>query len=169
GTKSYIILVTHITSVNSAFGTGIAANLMPYISREFNIPNGPQQVLASSLFLLGFVFGPLVFAPLSEEYGRKPILLIGSIGFAAWNMGSALSPNWMALLVFRFLAGTFGAPPLSVVGGILADIYPDKMKRGRLLGGLLSLGLSVRTDGDGHFEGPLLVFHFTISHLKRLL
>ena len=107
---------------------------MPYISREFNIPSGPQQVLASSLFLLGFVFGPLVFAPLSEEYGRKPILLIGSIGFAAWNMGSALSPNWMALLVFRFLAGTFGAPPLSVVGGILADIYPDKMKRGRLLG-----------------------------------
>lgn len=107
---------------------------MPYISREFNIPNGPQQVLASSLFLLGFVFGPLVFAPLSEEYGRKPILLIGSIGFAVWNLGSALSSNWMALLVFRFLAGTFGAPPLSVVGGILADIYPDKMKRGRLLG-----------------------------------
>lgn len=123
---------------------------MPYISREFNVPNGSQQVLASSLFLLGFVFGPLVFAPLSEGYGRKPILLTGSIGFLAWNLGSALSTTWVALLVFRFLAGTFGAPPLSVVGGILADIYPDKMIRGRLLG-IWSLSILL-----GPLLGPLV-------------
>lgn len=66
--------------------------------------------------------GPLIFAPLSEFYGRSPILIIGFTLFTLSTLGTALSPNWPAFLVFRFLNGVFGAPPISVGGGVIVGL-----------------------------------------------
>lgn len=43
--------------------------------------------------------------------------------FMVWVMASALSPNFGAQVVFRFFAGFFGATPLAVAGGTIADIW----------------------------------------------
>jgi len=107
---------------------------------DFDVPAGPQTILptsgmsihtriwgltamltSSSVYLGGFICGPLIFAPLSESYGRKPILITGFTLFTLSTLATALAPNWPAFLVFRFLAGTFGAPPLSVGGGVIVS------------------------------------------------
>lgn len=114
-------------------GSALTANLIPDLQKTFGVPGGPQVVLPASVFLLGFVFGPLIFAPLSETYGRKPIIMFGYSLFTLATLACPFSPNWVSFLIFRFLAGMFGSPPMSVMGGVIADVFQDKVARGRML------------------------------------
>lgn len=72
----------------------------------------------------GFAFGPLLFGPLSEIYGRKYPLFIGYFAFAIFQIPVAVAKNIETIMVCRFLGGFFGSSPLSVVGGALVDIWP---------------------------------------------
>lgn len=95
-----------------------------------------------SVYILGFAAGPMVFAPLSEVYGRlyiyhacNVVFVSTSLSFPAphsicTNMGSpavfliacALSPSLNTLIVFRFFSGVFGSSPLTNGGGTIADM-----------------------------------------------
>ena len=120
-------------------GSALAANLMPYLQRPdgdmADVPaaGGASSILPTSVYLLGFMFGPMIFAPLSESYGRRPILMTGFVLFALSTLGSALAPTWGSFLAFRFLTGTFGSPPLSVGGGVVADVFCEEVARGRVM------------------------------------
>lgn len=82
-----------------------------------------------TLFLLGYCAGPLVFAPLSEFYGRRYIFYITFLIFIAFNFLCAFAPNFGSLLVGRFLSGTFVSCAMSNSPGVLADIW-DPIERG---------------------------------------
>lgn len=84
----------------------------------------------TSLYMCGFVIGPLVFGPLSEYYGRKPVLLVTYIGYMGFTAGCALSPSYISLLVFRALSGVCAAAPNAITSGLYADIYPIADQRG---------------------------------------
>lgn len=119
---------------NSTLASALPANAMSHIAPAFGIETtqgNPQLVLPISIYLVGYVFGPLLFGPLSELYGRRPIMQLTFAGYTLFTMGCALAPNWAALITFRFFAGTFAAAPLTVVGGMLADIYNEPATRGR--------------------------------------
>ncbi|KAK4226386.1 major facilitator superfamily domain-containing protein [Podospora fimiseda] len=131
--KSLILLSATLTSLNSTLSSTLASPLFPYLQSQFSVPSGPQTVLPASLYLVGFVFGPLIFAPLSEQYGRKPILITGFTLFLLSTLGSVLSTQWWTFLLFRFFAGTFGSPPLSIYGGVIADCWKQDVTRGRML------------------------------------
>ena len=84
--------------------------------------------LGVSLFVLGFAIGPLLWAPLSELYGRQ-VLFIGTYAIlTAFNAGAAGAQSIASLIVMRFLAGTFGASPLTNAGGVIADIFPANQR-----------------------------------------
>jgi MFS family permease len=51
--------------------------------------------------------------------------------FTIFTMACALAPSWPALLVFRLLSGVNASSPITVVGGIYADIWNDPKARGR--------------------------------------
>lgn len=53
--------------------------------------------------------------------------------FTAFTMACALSPNFPALLIFRLLTGVNASSPISVTGGVYADIYNDPVTRGRAM------------------------------------
>lgn len=88
--------------------------------------------LVTTLFLLGYVCGPLVWAPLSEFYGRRWIFYITFLGYLIFNFLCAWAPNFAALLIGRWITGTFVSAPLSNVPGVLADIWPP-MQRGNAM------------------------------------
>ena len=73
-------------------------------------------ILTISMFVVGYCIGPLVWGPLSEYVGRKPIFVGTFICYTGFQVGSALAPNTAAVLVFRFLGGTFAAAPLANSG-----------------------------------------------------
>ncbi|KAF8868761.1 major facilitator superfamily domain-containing protein [Mucidula mucida] len=66
--------------------------------------------------------GPLFMAPLSEIYGRTKVIQLSNLFFFAWNLACGFAQNKTQLIIFRFLAGLGGSPPLAVGMGVLGDI-----------------------------------------------
>jgi len=113
----------------------------PAIGQVMVTYNSSDPVLASfvvSVWLLGYFLGPLFLGPLSELYGRLPVYWAGNILFTVFNVATALSPSLPALIVFRFLAGTFGGSPITLGAGTFGDLIRPH-SRGKIIA-IWSLG-----------------------------
>lgn len=82
-------------------------------------------LLGLSLFVFGLGLGPLVFAPLSEQYGRLIVYQTSLFFLLAFTTGAGCARNIETLLVCRFLAGTLGSAAIAVGGGTVADLWID--------------------------------------------
>ncbi|KAF7590190.1 hypothetical protein BBP40_003164 [Aspergillus hancockii] len=109
-----------------AFAVGAASSIesavLPQNAAAFNVSEVVAS-LATGLYLLGFAAGSLVSGPLSEILGRNAVYIGSLTLFMIFIMASGLAPNIGAQLVFRFLAGIFGCPPLTCAGGTIADLW----------------------------------------------
>jgi multidrug resistance protein len=94
-----------------------------YMDIDFHNSSLILSSLTVSIFVLGYVFGPLILAPLSEIYGRRFVLTGANIFFCVWQIGCALSPNLPAIIIFRFLAGVGGSGCLTIGGGLISDLF----------------------------------------------
>jgi MFS family permease len=94
---------------------------------EFGSTNNSLSALILSVYLIGNCFGPLVIAPLSELYGRSIMYNVCNVLFLVFVIGCALAPNLSSFIVFRLMSGLFGACPLTVGAGSIADVMlPEK-------------------------------------------
>ncbi|KAI1112744.1 major facilitator superfamily transporter [Nemania sp. NC0429] len=139
--KAAITIITMLTVINTSMGSSLPSMAVPFITREYGVTSDLQMVLPISVYLIGYVFGPLLWGPLSEHIGRRDLSIASHFLFSLWTLGCALSPNWPAFLVFRFLCGTFGSAPIAVVAGQLADIYDDPVSRGRAFAYFMAMTL----------------------------
>jgi MFS family permease len=112
---------------------------------EYGVTNKQQAVLPISIFLIGYVLGPLFFGPLSEQYGRKMIVIVTFISFIIFTMACALTPSWTAFIIFRLFCGITASAPIVVVGGVYADIYDDPDTRGLAMAIFMAVSLSSST------------------------
>ncbi len=78
-----------------------------------------QEQLLLSIFVLAYAFGPLVFGPLSELYGRVPVLQWANLIYFVFNLACGFAQNSGEMLAFRFLSGIGGSAPLAIGGGVL--------------------------------------------------
>lgn len=109
---------TFISSFDSAiFAAGTAG-----AAQEFGIST-ETGILGTTLYVLGFASGPLIWAPASEVMGRRWPLTIGAFGGAVFTIASAVGKDIQTVIICRFFAGLFGASQLSVVPALLSDIY----------------------------------------------
>jgi len=89
--------------------------------------NEPSEIVGSlmvTIYLIGFAIGPLFLGPLSELYGRYPVVVLATWFFNIWALGCALAPNMPSLIVMRLLAGIGGSAVMTIAPAIVADIYP---------------------------------------------
>ncbi|CAG7917976.1 unnamed protein product [Penicillium olsonii] len=132
-----------VALVSSAYTGGINEVIIDFrISEEV-------AILGISLFVIGFAVGPLVWAPLSEIYGRRYIMIASSIGLTAFTAGAAGAQNIWSLIIIRFFAGTLGSAPFAVSGGVIADTFPS-ISRG------LASGLYCAAPFLGPTIGPII-------------
>ena len=105
-----------VAFVSSAFSGG--AN---EVVRDFHTS---QEIftLGISLFVLGFAIGPLLWALMSELFGRQILYIVTYGALTAFNAGGAGAQNMPTLLVMRFFAGAFRSSPLTNAGGVIADM-----------------------------------------------
>ncbi|GAA95382.1 uncharacterized protein L969DRAFT_84849 [Mixia osmundae IAM 14324] len=111
-----------ILVLNATFASSAPSNLLPSIDAYYGVSEEVGALLIA-IFVLAYCVGPLVFGPMSEIYGRKPTLIASFIPYTAWQVGNALAPNIGSAIVFRFLGGCFASSPLTVSGGIIADLW----------------------------------------------
>ena len=84
--------------------------------------------LSLSLFLLFFALGILIWGPVSEKYGRKPILLTGLSLYVAGSVGCALSANVAQLILARVIQAFGGGAASAVVTAMVKDMYSGRKR-----------------------------------------
>lgn len=100
----------------------------------FHSTNETLGAFVTTVYLIGYAFGPLVIAPLSELYGRQIIYNVCNFIFLIFNIACALSNSLGALIAFRFLGGIGASCPVTLGAGTIADLMPVE-QRGRAMVG----------------------------------
>jgi MFS transporter, DHA1 family, multidrug resistance protein len=122
GRRIYITVVAVSMVVNATFASSAPSGVLVGISEYFHVSEEAAG-LVITLFLLGYCAGPLIFAPLSEFFGRRYLFYITFLCYIAFNFLCAFAPNFGSLLVGRLLTGTFASAPLTNAPGVVADIW----------------------------------------------
>lgn len=107
----------------SPVASSILAPSLHKIGTDLSITNPSEESLCLSIFVLGFAFGPLLCAPLSEIYGRARVLQGSNLLFIIFNCACGFARTKAQLITFRLLAGLGGSAPLALGSGVLADLF----------------------------------------------
>lgn len=144
-TKKWTITANSaISTLCIAFGSSVVSAAIPDLTVVFH-KDLTVLTLSVSLYVLGFALGPLLWAPFSEQWGRRPIFIITYALFAIFNIPCALANNVETLLICRFLAGFFGSSPLTNSGGVISDMFSASER-----------ALAVSLYAAAPFAGPVL-------------
>ena len=141
-------MLTGMLVFNATFASSSPSGIIPQMEKHFGFSTEVAS-LTISLFVAGYCVyvpvcvcnlfsannfhsGPLLWGPLSEAYGRRPIFIISFFISTIFQMACALSKNTASILIFRFLGGCFAAAPLGNSGAVIGDIW-DARTRGQAL------------------------------------
>lgn len=106
---------------------------MPQIGETLRASPGAVQ-LTISLYLAGYAVGQIVYGPLSDRFGRRPVLLVSYVSFCAATMVCTLAPTIEVLIAARVAQALGVSGSLVVVRAIVRDLY-----EGALAGQKLSM------------------------------
>ncbi|KPI39815.1 putative MFS-type transporter [Cyphellophora attinorum] len=120
--KCYITAVSIALVMNATFASSAPTGALSGISKEFHVSTEAAG-LVTTMFLLGYCAGPLLWAPLSEFFGRRWISLGAFTLYLAFGFLCAFTPNFGGLIVGRVLTGTACSAALTNAPGIIADIW----------------------------------------------
>ncbi|KAE9987066.1 hypothetical protein EG328_003848 [Venturia inaequalis] len=121
GLLSLMTLVTPLASV-------LFTPAIPEVMKDFKSTNSTLASFVVSVYILGYAFGPMLLAPLSEMYGRTIVYHVTNILFVGFTVGCALSTNMGMLIAFRFLTGVCGSCPITIGGGTVADLFRTEQR-----------------------------------------
>ena len=130
--------------MTSAFASSIFSAATAAVAAEFGV-SSEVGILGVSFYVLGFAFGPTLWAPLSELKGRRLPINISMFGFSLFSFAVATGKDLQTVLICRFFAGFFGACPLAVVAAIFSDMFDNRTR-----------GIAITIFSIAVFAGPLL-------------
>lgn len=120
-----------------------ALSALPPFSIDMGLPAFPVMArslgttsagvsLSLSLFMVGFALGPLVYGPLSDRHGRRPLLLVGCAVFTLAGLGCAVAGSLPVLLLARFIQGAGAGAGAVLSLAIIRDLFEGAVARTRL-------------------------------------
>ncbi|KAK8121429.1 MFS general substrate transporter [Apiospora kogelbergensis] len=119
----------HVTSLSVltflvALGATMIVPAVPQIIEHFNVHSRVLGPLVTSIYVLGWIMGPMILAPLSETSGRLPVYTWTSALYLLSTVACAWSPSVGFLIISRFVAGSVGSASLTITGGTISDLIP---------------------------------------------
>ncbi len=120
--KWYCTMVVAATCFVVAFASSVVTADIGGVAEEFGVSE-EVALLSITLFVVGFGVGPMIFAPLSEVYGRRIIYGTTLLVAVVFVIPGAVAKNITTLLVARAIDGIAFSAPMTLVGGTLADLW----------------------------------------------
>lgn len=155
---------------------------LPNLAEDFAVsPAAVQQTL--SLFVIGFGLAQLISGPLSDRFGRRPVLLAGLSVYILSSVSCALVPSLDMLIAARFVQAIGCCTAAVVARTLIRDVYSpaegaSMMARastllalapifGPILGGYLQVWFGWRAGFIFHTGFALLLLFSTVNRLKE--
>src|SRR5580704_2822677 len=137
GFPEFVIVIASIMALNP-LAMDMMLPALPNIGSTFEIvqANRPQEVL--STFLIGFGVGQFVMGPLSDRFGRRPVLLGGMTVYFVASVLAISAPSFETLLLARTLQGLGTSATRVIATSIVRDCYA-----GRRMASVMSLAMMV--------------------------
>lgn len=116
-TMLYGLVTMSATWASSSYSAGTRA-----VATEFDV--GVQTAtLGTTLFLCGFGIGPLLWAPLSEVFGRRAAVLVPMSVAVCFSFATATAKDLQTIMITRFFGGFTSSAPVTNTGGVLGDLF----------------------------------------------
>lgn len=135
--REFIVLVAGLMMVD-ALAIDIMLPALPAIGATFDVLRENDRSLVVTAFLLGFGGTQIVFGPLSDSLGRRPLILGGMAAYVATAVLAALAPGFALLLLLRCLQGIAAATVRVALIASIRDRYA-----GKAMAEILSLVFSI--------------------------
>ncbi|BAP72348.1 uncharacterized transporter YBR043C [Kluyveromyces marxianus] len=132
GLKMFIVVVIAYSAIMGPMGTSIVFPAIGPLVADFNTSTIMVDV-SVGIYLLSLGIFPIWWSSLSELKGRRTVYVISFSLMVGFTIGSALSPNISAFIVFRMLQGASSASVQSVGAGTISDLFIPE-ERGKNLG-----------------------------------
>jgi len=113
---------------------------LPAITAEFGASLAQAQLTLSAM-LLAFGLSQLVWGPVSDRFGRRPVLLIGLAGYTVAAAASAFAASMETLLAWRIVQGAAMGASVMCARALVRDLYTPEVGARVISKGLTGLGV----------------------------
>lgn len=121
-----LVLILGLLTATDAFSIDSSLPAMPAIARALGTSDAAVQ-LSLSAFMFGVALGQLVYGPMSDRFGRKPVLLIAAGLFTVASIGCLFANDVQTLTAFRFVQGIAGAAGQILTRAIARDLFEREL------------------------------------------
>jgi MFS transporter, DHA1 family, multidrug resistance protein len=140
--STWFVVMLAAMNAMTALAVDTSLPAMPMMGREFAA--SPERVqLTLSLFMFGYAFGQILAGPLSDRYGRRPMLLIGLSVYTLSGLGCALAGSIEQLIVLRFIQAISAAVGPSMSRAIIRDYHGGSRASHMLSSVQLAMGFAL--------------------------
>lgn len=118
--REFVAFIAAVMAVN-ALGVDLMLPALADIARDLSITNANHRQWIITAYMFGFGSGNLLYGPLADRFGRRPVLIATLTGFAAASVFAASSATFGALLFARLLQGLMSASTRVLAVAIVRD------------------------------------------------
>jgi DHA1 family bicyclomycin/chloramphenicol resistance-like MFS transporter len=133
----FVLVIASIMALNP-LAMDIMLPSLPDIGAAFKIADANRLQTVLSTFLFGFGIGQFVIGPLSDRFGRRPVLLLGMGVYCIASLIAIVAPSFETLLLARGLQGLGTSATRVIATSIVRDCYA-----GRRMASVMSLVMMI--------------------------
>ena len=137
GFKELVALVAMLMALN-ALAIDSMLPALPAIGEALNIADANQRQWVVTAYLLGFGVTQIIYGPLSDRFGRRPVLFVGVAIYVVFSLASAFAWSFESLMAARVMQGVGAASTRVLAVAIVRDQY-----EGRRMAQVMSLSFLV--------------------------
>lgn len=139
-----LFLVLFVVSV----GFGLVIPILPLIARDFGASAFMLGAMTAGYAVVQFLFSP-IWGQISDRIGRKPVLMIGTVGLGISFFLMGLSSTFTGLFLARVLGGFLGSATLPAAQALVAEVSGNRDRAS-------AMGLMGAAFGTGFIFGPVI-------------
>ena len=125
GFLEFVLLIAAMMALG-ALGIDAMLPNVPAIGAALGVADENHRQLIITVYLLGFGGAQVVYGPLADRYGRKPVLLVGLVLYVAFSLLAAFAPSFETLLVARLLQGIGAAGTRAIPISVVRDRFAGR-------------------------------------------
>ena len=152
----FILIFLGMLTAFGPFVTDMYLPTLPEMANSFNTTSSLVQ-LSLTASMIGLAGGQLFFGPLSDKYGRRPLLIMGMCLFLISTIGSIYSQSIMQFVGWRLVQGISGASGIVISRSVATDKYSGRelAKMMGIIGAINGVAPVAAPIGGGFLAGSI--------------